>query len=182
MLEEELSSELHKKFTQESTNIQMSIQSQKREQTTLRIEIKNLRVSFIYRLLNYLQFRLTLLQQQYNTFLQNELRELNRMLNKGRQELEYLASKAMELKLNMIGGSKLLREAQEQQNRVILDLNLMKMQVNIAKDGYKKVEDQISNFERKRVVMESVSTYQAKVSPVGYTLPVENCQSTCHES
>ena len=45
MIDDDLSSDVQRKFNQETTNIQMSIQSQKREQTTLRLEIKHLRVS-----------------------------------------------------------------------------------------------------------------------------------------
>ena len=57
----------------------------------------------------------------------------------------------------MIGGNKTLREAQEEQNRYVLDHNLLKMQVNVAKEGFKKTDDQINNLERKKVVIESVS-------------------------
>uniref|UniRef100_A0A0K8TJ05 Coiled-coil domain-containing protein 39 n=1 Tax=Lygus hesperus TaxID=30085 RepID=A0A0K8TJ05_LYGHE len=128
MIEDDLSSDVQRRFIQETTNIQMSIQSQKREQTTLRLEIKHLR---------------------------KELRDVNRLLNKGTQELEQLGVKAVELKLKMIGANKTLREAQEEQNRVVLDHNLLKMQVNIAKEGFKKTDDQINNQERKKVVIES---------------------------
>ncbi|BES97889.1 coiled-coil domain containing 39 [Nesidiocoris tenuis] len=128
LAEEDESADLQRKFAEDSAILQTSIQAQKKEHATLRLEIKHLR---------------------------KELRELNRILNKGKQELQNLSSKAVDLKLKMDGGNKLLKTAEEDQNKAMLELNLLKMQEGLAKEEQRKMNDQVNNLERKRVVVES---------------------------
>ncbi|CAB0003725.1 unnamed protein product [Nesidiocoris tenuis] len=156
LAEEDESADLQRKFAEDSAILQTSIQAQKKEHATLRLEIKHLRVSDESKICTlfdcYDPHRKTL---NLAVFPQKELRELNRILNKGKQELQNLSSKAVDLKLKMDGGNKLLKTAEEDQNKAMLELNLLKMQEGLAKEEQRKMNDQVNNLERKRVVVES---------------------------